>query len=197
MTFSPEDAKQFQAMTNQPGSNVQVSLHAQAGQDLSYAISGTGTVPDEQANGHVDGDAQGSGGAMGGATAEANRPGGGLGKPIDAPDGLAKYRWYILGALLTLLVGGGIWTHERSQAGGREPRRWPPFRCNRRRNTKRQLCRPRIRLAPANLLLAALKEELFELEVERQQGKLTPDEYEKARAALEQTLKRALARDRG
>jgi hypothetical protein len=48
----------------------------------------------------------------------------------------------------------------------------------------------------ANLLLAALKEELFELEVERQQGKLTPDEYEKARAALEQTLQRALARIR-
>ena len=47
---------------------------------------------------------------------------------------------------------------------------------------------------PGNLLLAALKEELFQLEVERQQGKLTPEEYDSARAALEQTLKRALAR---
>ena len=44
MKFSPKDAKLFQAMTNQPGSNVQVSLKAQAGQDLSYAISGTGTI---------------------------------------------------------------------------------------------------------------------------------------------------------
>ena len=43
-------------------------------------------------------------------------------------------------------------------------------------------------------MLAALKEELFQLEVERQQGKLSPEEYDSARAALEQTLKRALAR---
>ena len=32
-------------MTNEPGSNVQVSLQAQAGQDLSYSLSGTGTIP--------------------------------------------------------------------------------------------------------------------------------------------------------
>jgi hypothetical protein len=49
---------------------------------------------------------------------------------------------------------------------------------------------------PGNLLLAALKEELFELEIERQQGKLTPEEYSQAHAALSQTLQRALARTR-
>ena len=105
MKFSPKDAKLFQAMTNQPGSNVQVSLKAQAGQDLSYAISGTGTIRDEEAQAAPGGD---NGGAMGGqGTTDDSRPGGGLGKPIDAPDGLAKYRWYILGALLTL--SGGRW----------------------------------------------------------------------------------------
>jgi hypothetical protein len=51
-------------------------------------------------------------------------------------------------------------------------------------------------VGPGNLLLAALKEELFQLEIERQQGKVTPEEYDSARAALEQTLKRALARSR-
>ena len=112
MSFVPKDAKLFQAMTNEPGSNVQVSLRAQAGQDLSYAISGTGTIRDEQAQAAPGGD---NGGAMGGQATDDSRPGGGLGKPIDAPDGLAKYRWYILGALLTLLVGGGIWTHERTK----------------------------------------------------------------------------------
>jgi hypothetical protein len=44
------------------------------------------------------------------------------------------------------------------------------------------------------MLLEALKEELFQLEVERKQGKITPDEYEKAKAALDQTLERALKR---
>lgn len=193
MTFSPVDKKQFQAMSNQPGSNVQVSLHAPAGRDLSYAIAGTGTVPDEQANGHAD-NPQGGDGAMGGASADA-RPGGGLGKPIDAPDGLAKYRWYILGALLTLLFGGGIWTRERTKlAEASAPLSSATLQPARR--SEAQALSPANSPSPSNLLLAALKEELFELEVERQQGKLTPDEYDKARAALEQTLQRALARRR-
>ncbi len=195
MTFTPADTKQFQAMANQPGSNVQVSLHAPAGQDLSYAIAGTGTIPDEQANGHAD-NQQGGDGAMGGASADA-RPGGGLGKPIDAPDGLAKYRWYILGALLTVLFGGGIWTRERTKlAEAGAPVSSATLQPARRSSSESQTLSPANSAPSSNLLLAALKEELFQLEVERQQGKLTPEEYDKARAALEQTLQRALARNR-
>ena len=51
--------------------------------------------------------------------------------------------------------------------------------------------------APAprpGLLLEALKEELFELEMEHKLGKITQQEYEKAKAALDQTLERALKR---
>jgi hypothetical protein len=44
------------------------------------------------------------------------------------------------------------------------------------------------------MLLEALKEEMFQLELERRQGKITPSEYEKAKAALDQTLDRALKR---
>jgi hypothetical protein len=44
------------------------------------------------------------------------------------------------------------------------------------------------------MLLDALKEEMFQLELERRQGKVTPEEYEKAKAALDQTLDRALKR---
>jgi len=212
MTFAPKDAKLFQAMTNQPGSTVEVSVHAQSGQDLGYTISGTGTVQDEQAQVPQNGD----GGAMGGAaTAGGGRgPGGGLGKPIDAPDSLAKYRWYILGILLTVLIGGGIWTHERTRQteaeNGPVERTSPALALQptpRRSQVQPAVSPANAAQSPANaaaqpippggnLLLAALKEELFELEIERQQGKLSPEEYTKARAALEQTLQRALARTR-
>jgi hypothetical protein len=141
---------------------------------------------------------------MGGGAGGDSRPGGGLGKPIDAPDGLAKYRWYILGVLLTILVGGGIWTHERTKQEQAESEPVPP------RPSPAAALKPTQRYdaqapaeyaaapatPPGNLLLAALKEELFELEIEHQQGKLSPEEYAKARAALEQTLQRALARQR-
>ncbi len=39
-----------------------------------------------------------------------------------------------------------------------------------------------------------MKEELFQLEIDRQQGKISPDEYTTAKAALDETIKRALAR---
>jgi hypothetical protein len=51
--------------------------------------------------------------------------------------------------------------------------------------------------APASrsaLLLDALKEELFQLESERLQGKISPDEYEKAKSALDNTMQRAIRR---
>ena len=49
--------------------------------------------------------------------------------------------------------------------------------------------------APKPMLLKALKEELFELEVEHKQGRISDDEYEKAKFALDQTLERALKRE--
>jgi hypothetical protein len=47
------------------------------------------------------------------------------------------------------------------------------------------------------LLLQALKEELFQLETERLQNKISQQEYEQAKAALDQTLARAIKRSSG
>jgi len=44
------------------------------------------------------------------------------------------------------------------------------------------------------LLLEALKEELFQLETERLQKKISDEEYVKAKAALDETLGRAMRR---
>ena len=44
------------------------------------------------------------------------------------------------------------------------------------------------------MLLEALKEEMFQLEVEHKQGSISQQEYERARAALDQTLERAIKR---
>jgi hypothetical protein len=51
------------------------------------------------------------------------------------------------------------------------------------------------RAASPSMLLEALKEELFQLEVERQQGRISHQEYEAAKSALDQTLQRALKRE--
>ncbi|MFZ0804348.1 MAG: carboxypeptidase regulatory-like domain-containing protein, partial [Terriglobales bacterium] len=123
-------------------------------------------------------------------TGRDSRPGGGLGPPIDAPDPLEKYRWYILGGFGVVLAAGAIFVMGRS------------------RTTVPQFASAEIdvvdlpataRPPAANrsaLLLDALKEELFQLEVEHKQGKISQAEYEKAKAALDQTLERALKRGR-
>jgi len=45
------------------------------------------------------------------------------------------------------------------------------------------------------MLLEGLKDELFELEVEHKQGQISQQEYDKTKAALDQTLQRALKRE--
>jgi hypothetical protein len=48
---------------------------------------------------------------------------------------------------------------------------------------------------PTSMLLEGLKEELFQLEVERKQGQISQAEYDTAKSALDQTLERALKRE--
>jgi len=47
------------------------------------------------------------------------------------------------------------------------------------------------------MLLEGLKEEMFQLEVERQQGRISDADYQSAKSALDQTLQLALARVKG
>ena len=53
---------------------------------------------------------------------------------------------------------------------------------------------PKMSSDRTGVVLEALKEELFQLEVEHKQGRVSHEEYEKAKAALDQTLERALRR---
>jgi hypothetical protein len=45
------------------------------------------------------------------------------------------------------------------------------------------------------MLLEVFKEELFQLELDHKQGRITQQEYDKAKSALDQTLERALKRE--
>jgi len=44
-------------------------------------------------------------------------------------------------------------------------------------------------------LMEGIKEQLFQIEVERKQGQISQGEFQKAKAALDQTLDRALKRE--
>ena len=180
---------------NEPDASVQVASNFKPGQNLAFKISGEGTLSDPQE----------AGGASQGETASAppsgNRPGGGLGPPIDAPDPLQKYRWPILGGLGALLVFGAVFVAARQQSAGRAGRaklttiedsesdyELPDAQASRRSPLT-------ARRSSSSMLLEGLKEELFQLEVEHKQGQISQQEYEKTKAALDQTLQHALKRE--
>jgi hypothetical protein len=173
---------------NQSDAQVEVVSNAQPSQNLMFTVSGTGVLPPQGG---------GTGTSGGGQATADNRPGGGLGPPIDAPDPLEKYRWYILGGFGAVLAVGAVYIAKRSPAQT-VPARRRSLEDDETVEIPKATVRGPSQAAPARssgLLLEALKEELFQLEVERQQGKITQQEYEKHKAALDQTLQRAVKRE--
>lgn len=180
-------------------SNLQVATQVMPGKDLTFRVSGTGMLADQQPapGGQQEADA---GGAMGGGAAAA-RPGGGLGTPEGTPDPIHKYRWAILAGCLALLAAGGGWVATRNQpapspqpAAAIAPKiAAPPVAAPR-------VAVPQVAAQPvprSAMLLEGLKEEMFQLEVERQQGRISDADYQSAKSALDQTLQLALARAKG
>jgi hypothetical protein len=200
MQFNAGAAAGFKPMddTNQPDSIVQVASNTKVGQNLAFKVSGEGLLEGRQ---EADG-AQASSAPPQSAQPQA-RPGGGLGPPIDAPDPLQKYRWWILGGFAAILVIGGIFVASRQQSAARAARQktGSSVRTNVEDDYEppETLATTSVRAAtgsrPSSMLLEGLKEELFQLEVERRQGQISQAEYEKAKSALDQTLERALKRE--
>jgi hypothetical protein len=204
MTFTPKNPQQFQSMPDETGAGIMVATNVKPGQDLSFRIAGTGAFQAEGAQATGGGDASG-GGAMGGSQAAANdnRPGGGLGAPIDAPDPLHDYRAYILGAFALVLVMGGAYVVSKSNV---RPHPAPAAAgtsgsgavdAGEASADFADFNEPAAPVRDRNAqLLEAMKEELFQLEIDRQQGKISPEEYAKAKSALDETIRRALARSK-
>jgi hypothetical protein len=204
MQFSASPGGGFESRANprEPSTTVQVTSNTLLGQGLGFKISGTGTLSEAR----EDGEGAPPGDNGGAAAGRNSRPGGGLGPPIDAPDPLEKYRWYILGAFAVVLGAGAIYIAKRSRAPGfrssdfnslsapeRSLATVPDFGASDVDVTGSAIARQPVSGRPG-LLLEALKEELFQLEVEHKQGSISQQEYERARAALDQTLERAIKR---
>lgn len=201
MTFS-DASPDFQAIQQDPGVQTFVAKNVTPGKDLAFTVSGTGSMPREaQGNGAAPGDAAGAG-------APPSGPGGGIGEPINTPDPLSKYKWWILGALALLLAAATAFLLRKPAGvpgappayaahGAPHPATLPtPAFAN------PTLSAPAFAAAATSTtpaaknaaLLNALKEELFSLESEKLSGTITAEEYAEVKPALEVVLKRALKR---
>lgn len=203
-TPSPGTNYQLTPYPKQPDATVEVVSGTTVAQSLAFKISGEGVLQTADNGGDGGNGASGEGGA---APQADNRPGGGLGPPIDAPDPLQRYRWWILGGFGAALVLGGVYVASRQQAAARAS---VAARTSKAGTLAVESDFEEIAFAPPqpgdvrrqpaqgpSMLLEGLKEELFQLEVEHKQGRISQPEYEKNKAALDLTLERALKRQSG
>jgi hypothetical protein len=199
MQFEAASADKYQSMPDptQADAVVQVASKTTVGQNLSFKISGTGVLADSRDESASQG-GQIGGPQVSGPPGTENRPGGGIGAPIEGSDPLEKYRWYILPVFGVALLAGAYFIVKRTKSAPVVDFEDSDIQLPPPPPAKKASPVP-IHDAPASarsgLLLEALKEELFQLEVDRKQGAISQQEYEQAKAALDQTLERALKRE--
>jgi hypothetical protein len=191
MSFAGGSGASFTPVNADPGVQTLLAKNVPADRPVEFTISGTGSMPRDTQSAGAQGPDQGAGQQAGPeAGSPSGTPGGGIGEPIDTPDPLSKYKWWILGALgLLLVAAAGFLLRKPEPAFAGAPGAavaaggacLPP--------SAAAATGPAARNAA---LLNALKEELFALESEKLSETISPAEYAEAKAALETVLKRAL-----
>ncbi len=199
----------FTSVPQDPGIQTQLAKNVQPGQELSVTISGNGSMPREsQAQQPSAGTGPQDAGSSDTST-PGTGPGGGIGQPINTPDPLTKYKWWILGALALALAAAAGFLLRRPAGAAVGPVNLPMPVANPAPTSRRvpaayappppaRAPAPAYAAQPASpashnaTLLGVLKEELFALESEKLSGILSADEYKEQKGALETVLRRAL-----
>ena len=192
MVIQPAAGSPLGAVNDEVDAQTFVAQAVTPSQPLGFALSGKGQLPRDSQNpdaGATGGPAQGNAQPANGdgtiAATDNKAPGKGLDNPLD-PEGnrepLAKYKYWILGVLALLLaIAAGILLRKPSTLATDvlvAPPVAPPA-------------------PPANqhtMLLQALKEELFALETDRLQARISEGDYLEQKSAIELILRRALNR---
>jgi hypothetical protein len=200
----------FTSVPQDPGIQTMLAKNVQPGQELSASVSGTGSMPRED-------QAQQPSANTGGSQDTSNPgtgPGGGIGQPINTPDPLTKYKWWILAGLALALAAAAGFLLRKPAGAAAGPVNVPApatYPTPPPRRTSVAATRPAPTPAAAPVygastysapqpsaashnasLLTVLKEEMFAIESEKLSGTLSAAEYKEQKSALEVVLKRAL-----
>jgi hypothetical protein len=196
MNFKAESGSGYQSVPQDPGIQTMLTKNVKPGTALDFTISGSGSMPREQ---------QGAQGQQSQAQSVPSGPGGGIGEPINTPDPLSKYKWWMLGGMgLLLATVAGFLLRRPATATG------VPLQAATVTTPTVRVARPAgaapypvvhavaaVPVGPGGhnaTLLQVLKEEIFAIESEKLSGTLSQEDYAEQKSALETLLKRALKR---
>lgn len=217
MTFKPDPATPYQPINDDINAQTFVAKGVSPSQALGFSVSGSGALPRDVQTAQTTqpGNPQ--------AAADDTRPGGGLGNPIDTPDPLHKYKWWILSGVGLLLAIAAAFFLRRPARNDDEdtrltappseppqPQFAAPIQWETSATPEQVASRHIAPVAAAPLppvvppepdaeaqrqqLLNSLKEELFALETDRARGNVGEVEYATHKQALEAVIRRALNR---
>jgi hypothetical protein len=167
--FAASDSAVYEAKSNPQFKSVNffIAKNVTPKQKVAFAISGKGEMPREQE--------QAAAPNATGRRGEPSGPGGGMGVPNERPDPLHSGQWLFLGVLSLFLAAGGVFVYTSNQNAA-------------------ATAGPVIPQDRSTLLMEAMKEEVFQLESDRLQGKINAQDYQTAKVALDKTLQRAVQR---
>ncbi len=193
MTFAPATGAPYSPVNDDVNAQTFVARNVTPGQPTSFTLSGKGELPrdsqDTAQGGQGAGQQAQSGGQPGDTAATDNTaPGKGLDNPLDPDntrDPWGKYKWWILSGLAVLLAIAAGFLLKKPTPGsdgtGAAALGTPAVAA--------PVSSPQLH---ATQLLTVLKEEMFALETDKLQGKITDADYAQTKAALELILTRAL-----
>jgi hypothetical protein len=209
MKFTQDPSTPYQPINDDINAQTFVAKNVSPAQALGFSVSGSGALPRDVQT------PQAQNGQSGAAT-DDKRPGIGLGNPIDTPDPLSKYKWWILsGVGLLLVIAAAFFLRRTPQQHEDAPRpasahESPVSEQYAAPLTWTQGVPPAATVAPVpsapaasaerdpetqrHNLLNSLKEELFALESDRARGNVGEVEYAAHKQALEAIIRRALNR---
>lgn len=181
---SPGDA--FTPAADEAGMTVYVAKSVPKGQELKFLLAGQGVAPSEDQ-------------AAAAQPASTAAPGGGLGTPNNAPDPLSGSRWYIIIGMVVVLAAGAYFLLLRkpkhaAAAAAPAPARPQPKTRGQQQKAASASSQVSIGSNGRGGVLEALKEELFQLETDRVQGKISPEEYEASKRGIETLMKRQMSK---
>jgi len=192
MTFTPAAGSPYSAVNDEVNAQTFVARSVTVGQPISFDLGGKGELPRDAASpGQQDaqqGPQQGAGSDGTIAATDNTAPGKGLDNPLD-PEGnrepLGKYKlWILAGLALLLAAAAGILLRK------------PAIPAVAATATPHDPLAP-VSVVPIStheLLLQVLKDELFSLETDHLQQRISEEDYLQQKAALELILRRALQR---
>lgn len=163
----------FAQDNDEAGLNVYFVKNAAADQPVKFSISGEGLISNAATGG-------GEGQPAGGGTA-----------PVPGSSGGSSGVLWFVGSAIVILIGGGLFVLWRRSARAKVD---PNVKSARpAANARAQSQGKAAKSEPADML-DVLKDELFQLETDRLNGKISQEEYEKTKAGLDTLFRRQIKR---